>query len=66
VELTGKLDDGTTFTYWTFDKKVPGPMLRVKQGDTVELTLSNAKSSKMNHRTREGPTGGLCLWPVSV
>lgn len=49
VELTGKLDDGTTFTYWTFDKKVPGPMLRVKQGDTVELTLSNAKSSKMIH-----------------
>ncbi len=49
VELDGKLDDGTTFTYWTFDKKVPGPMLRVKKGDTVELTLTNAKSSKMIH-----------------
>ncbi len=49
VELEGKLDDGTTFTYWTFDKKVPGPMLRVKKGDTVELTLTNAKSSKMIH-----------------
>lgn len=49
VELDGKLDDGTTFRYWTFDKKVPGPMLRVKKGDTVELTLSNAKSSKAIH-----------------
>jgi nitrite reductase (NO-forming) len=49
VELDGKLDDGTTFTYWTFAKKVPGPMLRVKQGDTVELTLSNARSSKAVH-----------------
>lgn len=49
VELNGKLDDGTTFNYWTFDKKVPGPMLRVKQGDTVELTLANAKNSKMIH-----------------
>jgi nitrite reductase (NO-forming) len=49
VELNGKLDDGTTFNYWTFDKKVPGPMLRVKQGDTVELTLANAKGSKMVH-----------------
>jgi nitrite reductase (NO-forming) len=49
VELQGKLDDGTTFTYWTFDRKVPGPMLRIKQGDTVELTLSNAKDSKMMH-----------------
>jgi nitrite reductase (NO-forming) len=49
VELEGKLDDGTTFTYWTFDRKVPGPMLRVKHGDTVELTLANAKDSKMVH-----------------
>lgn len=49
VELEGKLDDGTTFTYWTFGRKVPGPMLRVKQGDTVELTLSNAKNSKAIH-----------------
>lgn len=49
VELNGKLDDGTTFNYWTFDKKVPGPMLRVRKGDTVELTLANAKNSKMVH-----------------
>ncbi len=49
VELEGKLDDGTTFTYWTFGKKVPGPMLRVKKGDTIELTLSNARSSKAIH-----------------
>jgi nitrite reductase (NO-forming) len=49
VELNGKLDDGTTFNYWTFDKKVPGPMLRVRKGDTVELTLVNAKNSKMVH-----------------
>ena len=49
VELAGKLADGTTFTYWTFDRKVPGPMLRVKQGDSVELTLANAANSKQIH-----------------
>ncbi len=49
VELPGKLDDGTTFTYWTFDRKVPGPMLRARVGDTVELTLANARDSKMIH-----------------
>ena len=49
VELDGKLDDGTTFTYWTFGKKVPGPMLRVKEGDTVELALTNNKGSKAIH-----------------
>jgi nitrite reductase (NO-forming) len=49
VELEGKLDDGTTFTYWTFGRKVPGPMLRVKKGDTVEIALTNNKSSKAVH-----------------
>jgi nitrite reductase (NO-forming) len=49
VELDGRLDDGTTYTYWTFGAKVPGPMLRVRQGDTVELTLSNPASSKAIH-----------------
>ena len=27
--------------YWTFNGKVPGPMIRVRQGDLVELTLKN-------------------------
>jgi nitrite reductase (NO-forming) len=68
VELVGKLDDGTTFTYWTFDKKVPGPMLRVKKGDTVELTLANAKDSKMVHsidlHATTGPGGGAAFLQV--
>jgi nitrite reductase (NO-forming) len=49
MELEGKLDDGTTFTYWTFGRKVPGPMLRVKKGDTVEIALTNNKNSKAIH-----------------
>jgi nitrite reductase (NO-forming) len=69
VELVGKLDDGTTFTYWTFDKKVPGPMLRVKKGDTVELTLANAKDSKMIHsidlHAVTGPGGGAAYLQVA-
>ena len=60
VELEGKLDDGTTFTYWTFGKKVPGPMLRVKEGDTVQIDLTNAKSSKAIHSIDlHAATGGL-------
>ncbi len=49
VELAGKLDDGTSFTYWTFDRQVPGPMLRARVGDTVELTLANSRDSKAIH-----------------
>jgi nitrite reductase (NO-forming) len=62
VELVGRLDDNTTFTYWTFDRKVPGPMLRVRAGDSVELTLANAADSKMVHsidlHAVTGPGGG--------
>ena len=60
VELDGKLDDGTTFTYWTFAKKVPGPMLRVREGDTVEVALTNNKNSKAVHSIDlHSATGGL-------
>ncbi len=30
TEVTGKLDDGTTYHYWTFNGKVPGPFVRVR------------------------------------
>jgi nitrite reductase (NO-forming) len=60
VELEGRLDDGTTFTYWTFGKKVPGPMLRVKKGDTVEVKLTNNPNSKAVHSIDlHAVTGGL-------
>jgi nitrite reductase (NO-forming) len=60
VELEGKLDDGTTFTYWTFGRKVPGPMLRVKKGDTVEVKLTNNPNSKAVHSIDlHAVTGGM-------
>jgi nitrite reductase (NO-forming) len=60
VELDGKLDDGTTFTYWTFARKVPGPMLRVREGDTVEVALTNNRNSKAVHSIDlHAATGGL-------
>jgi nitrite reductase (NO-forming) len=59
-EVVGQLDDGTTFTYWTFNKTVPGPMVRIRVGDTVEMTLANAASSKNIHSIDfHAATGGL-------
>jgi len=49
VEREGRLDDGTPFQYWTFGGQVPGPMIRVRVEDTVELTLGNAEDSTMSH-----------------
>lgn len=50
-EVTGVLDpdNNAQYAYWTFDGKVPGPMLRVRQGDTVEITLKNDGGSHMPH-----------------
>lgn len=50
-EVVGTLDAsaGTTYRYWTFNGKVPGPMIRVRQGDMVEVTLRNDPSSHMTH-----------------
>lgn len=36
-----KLSSGRTVEAWTFDGKAPGPELRVRQGDLVEVTLIN-------------------------
>jgi nitrite reductase (NO-forming) len=33
--------DGVTYDAWTFDGRVPGPVLRVTAGDTVDFTLVN-------------------------
>jgi nitrite reductase (NO-forming) len=61
-EVEGQLADGTTFTYYTFNGQVPGPMIRVRIGDTVELRLTNATSSTLSHsidlHAVNGPGGG--------
>jgi FtsP/CotA-like multicopper oxidase with cupredoxin domain len=36
-----RLASGTDFDAWTYDQVVPGPELRVRQGDLVEVTLTN-------------------------
>lgn len=49
VEVTAEIEDGTTFTYWTYNGTVPGPMFRARVGDTVVVHFSNAADSIMHH-----------------
>jgi nitrite reductase (NO-forming) len=42
VQLVGELAEGTTYEYWTFNKQVPGPFIRVMEGDTVEVNLTHS------------------------
>ena len=49
VEVTGRLADGSAYHYWTFGTKVPGPFIRARVGDTVEVTLTNRADSSEKH-----------------
>jgi nitrite reductase (NO-forming) len=64
-EIVGQLADGTTYPYWTFNGKVPGPFFRVRVGDTVEVHLKNPASSLMPHSVDfhavTGPGGGAVM-----
>lgn len=62
VEKVMKLADGVKYTFWTFGGTVPGPMIRVTEGDLVEMHLSNDPNNKMPHNIDlhavNGPGGG--------
>jgi len=61
-EYVGTLADGVQYKFWSFNGTVPGPMIRVRVGDTVELHLKNHASSKFPHNMDlhavNGPGGG--------
>lgn len=65
TEELGQLADGTTYKFWTFNGKVPGPFLRVREGDTVTINLENRKDSNMIHSVDfhavTGPGGGAAV-----
>lgn len=40
---------GTTQRMWTYDGTVPGPLVRVREGDTVEFSLTNHSDNEQSH-----------------
>ena len=69
VEVEGRLAEGTTFGYWTFNGKVPGPFIRVRVGDTIDIHLKNSADSAMIHsvdfHAATGPGGGAAALQVN-
>jgi nitrite reductase (NO-forming) len=41
-EVVAEIAPGVTYEYWTYNGTVPGPFIRVKEGDTVEVRLTHA------------------------
>ncbi len=64
-EVISEVAPGVFFNYWTYDGQVPGPMYRVRVGDTVELTITNDPTSIHPHNIDlhavTGPGGGAAV-----
>jgi len=64
-EWVGPISDDNDFEFWGVNGTVPGPMIRVMVGDTVEVHLKNKKDSKQSHNLDfqmvSGPSGGAAL-----
>jgi nitrite reductase (NO-forming) len=69
IELEARLADGATFRYWTFNRQVPGPFVRLRVGDTMTVRFKNAKDSTMIHSVDfhavTGPGGGAAATQTS-
>ncbi len=62
IEKQMRLADSVEYSMWTFGGSVPGRFIRVREGDLVELHLTNAANSVMPHNIDlhavTGPGGG--------
>ncbi len=70
VPVTALLTEKVGYNYWTFNGTVPGPMIRLRQDDTVELTLKNSLLSSVTHSIDShgitGPGGGSKFMQTAV
>lgn len=65
TEVKGTLADDVQYTFWTFGGTVPGPFVRVRVGDVVQIRLKNAEKSMHPHsidlHAVTGPGGGAAV-----
>jgi len=62
------IDGEHTYQYWTFNDHVPGPFIRARLGDTLEVHVTNSDDSGMPHNVDfhavTGPGGGATVTTV--
>lgn len=67
-EVIAEIAPDIYYNYWTYNGQTPGPMLRIREGDTVELSLTNDPSSLHHHNIDlhavTGQGGGASLTEV--
>ena len=69
MEQTSEVAPGVTYTQWTFNGTVPGPMIRARVGDVVEVHLKNSAKNISTHNIDlhavNGPGGGAGVTTVA-
>lgn len=67
---TMELAPGFKYKFWTFNGSTPGPMIRARVGDTLEVLLSNSDDRGMAHdidfHAVSGPGGGSTALTVTL
>ncbi len=65
TEYRGELTKGVEYNFWGYNGHVPGPFVRVREGDTIEFHFKNSASSKNTHtvdfHAMTGPCGAACI-----
>jgi copper-containing nitrite reductase len=65
-----ELAPGFKYTFWTFNGSTPGPMIRARVGDTLEVLLSSSDDRGMAHdidfHAVTGPGGGSTVLGVTL
>lgn len=65
IEYRAELANGVEYEFWGYNGHVPGPFIRVREGDTVEFHFKNAEGSKNTHtvdfHAMTGPCGAACI-----
>ncbi|MEO6119509.1 MAG: plastocyanin/azurin family copper-binding protein [Terriglobales bacterium] len=69
-EMKAEIAPGVIYeSYWTFEGKVPGPVLRLREGDLLEINLTNNITSTQHHNIDfhfvMGPGGGASALNVA-
>jgi len=68
VQVT-EVTAGQTYQFWTFNGHVPGPFIRARVGDTLEIHHTNSDASGMPHNVDfhavTGPGGGAPVTTVT-
>lgn len=69
TEIEARLGDNSTYRFWTFNNKVPGPFIRVRVGDEVTINFKNSEDSTHIHsidlHAVTGPGGGADVTQVA-